>query len=108
MRKEIPTEMTSKLLKKLRTEKAKFEEDENGLLWINVDSKLLLVLPQKYVKRTIALSHDSLIGGHRDVMKTMEQITKVYWWPNMKADIHDYIMKCETCQRIKGPRSKTF
>nr|GFB33688.1 putative reverse transcriptase domain-containing protein [Tanacetum cinerariifolium] len=27
---------------------------------------------------------------------------KLYWWPNMKADIATYVSKCLTCSKVKA------
>ncbi|GJQ94342.1 putative reverse transcriptase domain-containing protein [Tanacetum coccineum] len=31
---------------------------------------------------------------------------KLYWWPNMKADIATYVSKCLTCLRVKAEHQK--
>jgi hypothetical protein len=37
------------------------------------------------------------------VNKTFEQMSRSYTWRNMRADIQQYINKCEICQRVKRP-----
>ncbi|GJV93059.1 putative reverse transcriptase domain-containing protein [Tanacetum coccineum] len=31
-----------------------------------------------------------------------QDVKKLYWWPNMKADIAAYVSKCLTCARVKA------
>ncbi|GJU99799.1 putative reverse transcriptase domain-containing protein [Tanacetum coccineum] len=33
-------------------------------------------------------------------------LRKLYWWPNMKADITTYVSKCLTCAKVKAEQQK--
>ncbi|GJR44963.1 putative reverse transcriptase domain-containing protein [Tanacetum coccineum] len=35
-----------------------------------------------------------------------QDMKKLYWWPNMKADIAAYVSKCLTCLRVKAEHQK--
>jgi hypothetical protein len=45
--------------------------------------------------------HDAAVAGHLGARKTFQKITSNFWWPNMRAEIFDYVRKCELCQRAK-------
>ena len=51
--------------------------------------------------------HESSVGGHHGVGRTYNRIRERYFWPGMKADITDYVLTCEPCQRGKLSRLKT-
>ncbi|GJX41708.1 putative reverse transcriptase domain-containing protein [Tanacetum coccineum] len=38
--------------------------------------------------------------------KMYHDIKKLYWWPNMKADIAMYVNKCLTCSKVKAEYQK--
>jgi len=58
--------------------------------------------------RILADLHDSKFAGHRGFDATVELITRVYWWPRMRADIAQYIKSCESCQRNKAPTQSKY
>ncbi|GJV59453.1 putative reverse transcriptase domain-containing protein [Tanacetum coccineum] len=35
-----------------------------------------------------------------------QDVKKLYWWPNMKADIATYVSKCLTCVRVKAEHQR--
>ncbi|GKE19970.1 putative reverse transcriptase domain-containing protein [Tanacetum coccineum] len=35
-----------------------------------------------------------------------QDLKKLYWWPNMKADIVTYVSKCLTCSKVKAKNQK--
>nr|GEW34890.1 putative reverse transcriptase domain-containing protein [Tanacetum cinerariifolium] len=51
-------------------------------------------------------SHKSKYSIHLDSDKMYHDIKKLYWWPNMKAIIAEYVGKCLTCSRVKAECQK--
>ncbi|GKD48532.1 putative reverse transcriptase domain-containing protein [Tanacetum coccineum] len=39
-------------------------------------------------------------------IKITMNLRKLYWWPNMKADIATYVSKCLTCAKVKAEHQK--
>jgi hypothetical protein len=51
-------------------------------------------------------SHKSKYSIHPGSDKMYQDLKKLYWWPNMKADIATYVSKCLTCSKVKDEYQK--
>lgn len=45
--------------------------------------------------------HDSNLGGHSGITATYQRVKRSFYWPNLKQDIHKFILSCEVCQMNK-------
>ncbi|GJX05570.1 putative reverse transcriptase domain-containing protein [Tanacetum coccineum] len=44
--------------------------------------------------------------SQKERIKPLRDLKKLYWWPNMKAIIAEYVGKCLTCSRVKAECQK--
>nr|GFB78561.1 reverse transcriptase domain-containing protein [Tanacetum cinerariifolium]GFB83361.1 reverse transcriptase domain-containing protein [Tanacetum cinerariifolium] len=51
-------------------------------------------------------SHKSKYSIHPGSEKTYQNMKKLYWWPNMKADIATYVSKCLTYAKVKAEHQR--
>nr|GEV46380.1 putative reverse transcriptase domain-containing protein [Tanacetum cinerariifolium] len=51
-------------------------------------------------------SHKSKYSIHHGSDKMYQDMKKLYWWPNMKAEIATYVGKCMTCTKVKAEYMK--
>ncbi|GKD11311.1 putative reverse transcriptase domain-containing protein, partial [Tanacetum coccineum] len=51
-------------------------------------------------------SHKSKYSIHPGSKKMYQDMKKLYWWPNMKADIATYVSKCLTCAKVKAEHQR--
>ncbi|GKD14597.1 putative reverse transcriptase domain-containing protein, partial [Tanacetum coccineum] len=55
---------------------------------------------------TMHESHKSKYSIHPGSEKMYQDIKKLYWWPNMKADIATYVSKCLTYAKVKAEHQR--
>jgi len=90
-------EMKKVEVKMLRNEKWQVEQGlvlKEGRVYIPKDEKLRVEI--------IQLHHDMLIAGHGRQWKTIELVTRNYWWPGVTKEVKRYVKGCDQCQRMKN------
>nr|GFA90379.1 putative reverse transcriptase domain-containing protein [Tanacetum cinerariifolium] len=65
----------------------------NGRSWLPCYGDLQIMIMHK--------SHKSKYSVHPGSDKMYQDMKKLYWWPNIKADIATYVSKCLTCAKVK-------
>ena len=53
-------------------------------------------------QQLLATFHSSALGGHSGERATYQRIKLVFYWPQMKKDVTDYVKNCATCQKNKS------
>nr|GEZ58377.1 putative reverse transcriptase domain-containing protein [Tanacetum cinerariifolium] len=70
----------------------------NGMSWLSCYDDLRSVIMHE--------SHKSKYSIHPGSEKMYQYMKKLYWWPNMKANIATYVSKCLTCARVKAEHQR--
>ncbi|GJT77676.1 putative reverse transcriptase domain-containing protein [Tanacetum coccineum] len=70
----------------------------NGRSWLPCYGDLRTVIMHE--------SHKSKYSIHPGSDKMYQDMKKLYWWPNMKADIATYVRKCLTCTKVKAEHQR--
>jgi len=52
-------------------------------------------------RQIVELHHDSQIAGHPGRWKTLELVSRNYWWPGMSRYVAAYVKGCDRCNRTK-------
>ena len=77
-----------------------------GLLFRISTGYYQLVLPPESPLRELVmrLSHESAATGLTGRDKTLDRVTRRFWWRGVRRDVERWVASCETCQVVK-PRS---
>ncbi|GKF94356.1 putative reverse transcriptase domain-containing protein, partial [Tanacetum coccineum] len=70
----------------------------NGRSWLPCYGDLPTVIMHE--------SHKSKYSIHPGSDKMYQDMKKLYWWPNMKANIATYVSKCLTCAKVKAEHQR--
>ncbi|GJT37622.1 putative reverse transcriptase domain-containing protein [Tanacetum coccineum] len=70
----------------------------NGRSWLPCYGDLRTVIMHEFLK--------SKYPVHPGSDKMYQDMKKLYWWPNMKANITTYVSKCLTCARVKAEHQR--
>jgi hypothetical protein len=79
---------------------------ENGLLLHR--GKVYVPKDQDLRLELLKLHHDTLLTGHPGRWKTLELLSRNYWWPGMSVDVKKYVQGCDTCQRNKSTNTAPY
>jgi hypothetical protein len=52
-------------------------------------------------RKLVRLHHDTAVAGHPGQWKTIELVSRNYWWPGMTRFIVNYVKGCDPCNRSK-------
>lgn len=81
-----------------------FAFDSSGMLYYVKSGQPRLYVPEIPELRTKLLgeAHNTPTAGHLGPTKTLEVLSRSFWWHEMSKTVHTYIRTCDACQRNKA------
>ena len=98
----IVEEMKKARVKELRGKEWKIEEE-----LVLKERKIYVPKDMELRAEIIQLHHDVPAAGHEGKWKTVELVTRNYWWPGVTRDIARYVEEYDMCQRMKNRMEET-
>ena len=78
--------------------------DDNGTLWFG---KRLCVPENKAIRDAILHeAHESTCSIHLRSTKMYLDLKEKYWWYGLKRDVAEYVVVCDTYQRVKAKHQR--
>jgi hypothetical protein len=51
-------------------------------------------------------AHETAYSIHSGSDKMYQDLKKIFWWYDMKMEIAEYVVMCDSCQRIKAEHQR--
>ena len=65
--------------------------------------KYQIIVPRDLRKTLLQNCHDSIIGGHYGIRKTLGKVRQKYYWAGLYTYVQQYVQSCDICSRGKAP-----
>ena len=93
-------------IKKKGLQEVKFEVKDRVLCRVfkhshvkNGKPVLQVMVPEQLRRQVMKLAHDSIMGGHLGIRKTVDRILNNFYWPAIHTDVSRFCRSCDICQR---------
>lgn len=76
------------------------KRDEQGVYW--KDGKVVVPQSEQLRWKILHSCHSSLSAGHFGVTKTLDLVSRLFWWPGIRKSVKNFVQTCDSCQRVKA------
>ena len=79
----------------------------NGFWLLTVGRRIAIQNGAALRRDIIDRAHAGPLAGHPGYSRTLELVSRYFWWPKMAKDIELRVLACSECQRSKGQTGRT-
>ncbi|KAJ9528005.1 hypothetical protein QJQ45_005548 [Haematococcus lacustris] len=72
-----------------------YDQDQHGLYRTKGKNQIVVPNCQQLKARILVEMHDAQFAGHVGITKTLERISRIFWWPRMRSEVRHYKKKEE-------------
>ncbi|KAJ9521405.1 hypothetical protein QJQ45_001211 [Haematococcus lacustris] len=83
-----------------------YDQDQHGLYRTRERNQIVVPNCPELKPRILVEMHDAQFAGHVGITKTLERISRMFWWPRMRSEVRHYVANCDACQRNKSVNTK--
>jgi hypothetical protein len=80
-------------------------KDDQGIVWFN--NRIVVPKDTDVCQQILDEAHLSRYSIHPESTKMYQDLKQHYWWTKMKIEIARYVVRCDTCRRVKAIHMKT-
>jgi hypothetical protein len=67
-----------------------------------------IVVPESMRAEIMTEHHANRVSGHFGWARTLELISRRFWWPKLRESVQEYVQTCASCQRNKASTKRPF
>lgn len=102
--KQLRDPAINRIRAELEISESKQFEFRNGIIYKKQDDGVLFYVPESMVRNVIQACHDDV--GHVGLEKTVDLISRVYWFTGMRLQVKSHIDNCIKCLTFSVPSGK--
>ena len=100
----IPKTITEEIGEEVRRIAHGYQLDKNTKILTKINKEgqnrePRIVIGEHQVRKVLQQTHNHPLSGHQGQDTTYLKTSEVYYWPNMKKDVIEFIKTCKICQK---------
>jgi hypothetical protein len=103
---KIPNTVKEEIKQKIRKTSKNYKINKNNNL-VTIEPNPRIIPPRHRMKAILRETHDLPSSGHQGRDATFRKTSEVYFWPNMKTDIEEFVKTCQVCQKRDRRKGET-
>jgi hypothetical protein len=79
-------------------------KDDQGVLWYK--GKICVSNVKELKDKILREAHKPAYSNHPGGNKMYHDLKTTYWWYGIKRDVAEYVVLCDSCQRVKAKHQR--